>query len=46
MMAAHHEIEQLLQDHAHAPFGGLAGEKIVNVLEVNLALQKRYGDPQ
>ena len=25
---------------------GLAGEKIVNVLEVNLALRNRYGTPQ
>ncbi len=39
------EIEQLLDDNASAPFGGLAGEKIVNVLEVNLELRKRYGEP-
>jgi K+-transporting ATPase ATPase C chain len=26
-------------------FGGLAGEKMVNLLEVNLELRKRYGAP-
>ena len=40
------EIEQILQDHALAAWNGLAGEKIVNVLEVNLELRKRYGSPQ
>jgi len=39
------EIEQILQANAKAPFGGLAGEKMVNILEVNLALRKRYGAP-
>jgi K+-transporting ATPase ATPase C chain len=39
------EIEQILQDHAFAPFGGLAGEKMINVLEVNLELRKHYGAP-
>jgi potassium-transporting ATPase KdpC subunit len=39
------EIEKLLQDNASAPFGGLAGEKMVNVLQVNLALRNRYGAP-
>jgi potassium-transporting ATPase KdpC subunit len=39
------EIEQILQENATAPWGGLAGEKFVNVLEVNLALRKRYGAP-
>ena len=39
------EIEQMLQTNAHAPFGGLAGEKLVNVLEINLELRKRYGAP-
>ena len=37
------EIEQILQVNASAPLGGLAGEKMVNVLEVNLELRKRYG---
>ena len=39
------EIEGILQENASAPFGGLAGEKFVNVLEVNLELDKRYGTP-
>jgi potassium-transporting ATPase KdpC subunit len=39
------EIEQILQANASAPFGGLAGEKMVNVLEVNLQLRQRYGEP-
>lgn len=39
------EIEQILQKNASAPWFGLAGEKFVNVLEVNLELRKRYGPP-
>jgi len=39
------EIEQLLQQKTQAPMYGLWGEKIVNVLEVNLELRKRYGAP-
>ena len=39
------EIEQILQADAEAPFGGLIGEKLVNVLQVNLELHKRYGAP-
>jgi potassium-transporting ATPase KdpC subunit len=39
------EIEDLLQAHAFSPGGGLFGEPIVNVLEVNLALRRRYGAP-
>ena len=39
------EVEQILQENASAPWGGLAGEKFVNVLEVNLELRKRYGAP-
>jgi K+-transporting ATPase ATPase C chain len=38
-------IETILQDKAHAPWGGLIGENLVNVLDVNLELHKRYGDP-
>ena len=36
--AAHEraEIETFLQRHAFAPFHGLAGEEVVNVLQVNL----------
>ena len=40
------EIEQILQENATAPWHGLAGEKFINVLEVNLELHKRYGAPQ
>ncbi len=36
------EIEQLLHEKAEAPFGDLAGVKLVNVLEINLALHQRY----
>ena len=39
------EIDQMLQDKAAAPFGGLAGEKMINVLEVNLLLRQKYGAP-
>jgi K+-transporting ATPase ATPase C chain len=39
------EIEAILQENAGAPWGGLIGEKLINVLEVNLELHKRYGDP-
>jgi len=40
------EIDKMLQDEAAAPFGGLAGEKLINVLQINLALRKQYGAPQ
>jgi K+-transporting ATPase ATPase C chain len=36
------EIETLLDRRAEAPLGGLVGVKLVNVLEVNLALRERY----
>ncbi len=39
------EIEDLLQQKAFAPFDGLAGEKMINVLEVNLDLRNRFGSP-
>jgi len=39
------EIQQMLNDHASAPFKGLIGEKMINVLEINLVLTKRYGAP-
>jgi K+-transporting ATPase ATPase C chain len=44
--ATRKEIDQILQANAQAPFAGLAGEKMVNVLEVNLELRKRYGAPK
>lgn len=37
------EIQGVLMANATAPFGGLVGVKMVNVLEVNLELNKRYG---
>ena len=40
------QIEQILQENASAPLGGLFGEKFVNVLQVNLQLASRYGQPQ
>lgn len=39
------DIESLLEEKASAPLGGLFGEKLVNVLEVNLALRDRFGAP-
>jgi len=36
------EIQQILMRNVAAPLNGLAGEKFVNVLEVNLALCKFY----
>jgi K+-transporting ATPase ATPase C chain len=39
------DIEAILQEKAHAPWGGAIGETLVNVLEVNLELHKKYGDP-
>jgi K+-transporting ATPase ATPase C chain len=36
------EIQDLLNQKAEAPLGGLVGVKLVNVLEVNLALHDRY----
>lgn len=42
----HAEIEQLVRANAFAPLGGLVGEKMINVLQVNLELTKRYGAPQ
>jgi K+-transporting ATPase ATPase C chain len=39
------EIEELLRQKAEAPFGGLVGVDLVNVLELNLALKERYGAP-
>ena len=36
------EIEGMLNERAEAPLGGLAGVKLVNVLEMNLALRDRH----
>ena len=40
------EIEQMVKADADAPAGGLFGEKFVNVLQLNLALRNKYGQPQ
>jgi K+-transporting ATPase ATPase C chain len=39
------EIGWMLEARAWAPLGGLVGEKLVNVLEVNIELRARYGAP-
>jgi K+-transporting ATPase ATPase C chain len=39
------EINTIVQTDAYAPMNGLFGEKMVNVLRVNLELRKRYGAP-
>jgi K+-transporting ATPase ATPase C chain len=39
------QIEGIIQEKAFAPLGGLAGEKMINVLEVNLELRKHFGAP-
>jgi potassium-transporting ATPase KdpC subunit len=41
----HQEIQSMLQQHAFSPGGGLFGDPIINVLEINLALRNRYGAP-
>jgi K+-transporting ATPase ATPase C chain len=40
-----HDIEDLLRQHTFAPGGGLFGAPMVNVLELNLELRKRFGEP-
>jgi K+-transporting ATPase ATPase C chain len=40
--AVKREIEELLDQRAEAPLGGLVGAKLINVLEVNLALRNKY----
>ena len=40
------QIESLLKTKAIAPFGGLVGVPLVNVLEVNIAVEKQFGDTQ
>ena len=39
------DINAILQSDAYAPMYGLFGEKMVNVLRVNLELRKRFGAP-
>jgi potassium-transporting ATPase KdpC subunit len=40
------EIEQMVQENTSAPFAGLFGDKFVNVMQLNLALRERYGQPR
>jgi K+-transporting ATPase ATPase C chain len=37
------EIESYLRANTQSPLGGLVGEELINVLETNLALHKKYG---
>jgi hypothetical protein len=37
--------EELERQKTFAPLGGLWGAPMVNVLELNLELRKRYGEP-
>ena len=39
------EIEQILRADEFAPFNGLVGENMVNVLQVNLELRNHFGAP-
>ena len=39
------EIDQILQNDAFAPMGGLFGEPMINVMQINLELRNRYGVP-
>ena len=39
------EIQRVLRHNASAPWNGLIGEPLVNVLEVNLELRRQYGAP-
>ena len=40
------EVETILEKNSFAPLNGLAGEKMINVLQVNLDLRNQYGSPQ
>lgn len=39
------EIDGILKKDAEAPMGGLWGEQMINVLQVNLELRQKYGQP-
>lgn len=38
------EIQTILDHAAYAPWGGLLGEKLINVFDVNLELHDKYGE--
>ena len=40
------EIEAMLQEKASAPLGGLVGVKLINVLEMNLAMTNQATEPK
>jgi len=40
------EVANILAKNSFAPLDGLAGEKMVNVLQVNLDLRNQFGTPQ
>jgi len=40
------QIENMIAAHTAAPFDGLVGERFVNVLEVNLDLRQKFGEPR
>jgi len=39
------DIQKLVEENSYAPMGGLFGERMVNVLDLNLELTRRYGAP-
>ncbi len=43
--AVRREVEELVRQKTFAPGGGLFGVPMVNVLELNLELRKKYGEP-
>jgi len=40
------EVADILEKNSFAPFDGFIGEKMINVLQINLALRSRYGTPK
>ncbi len=40
------EVANILEKNSFAPLDGLAGEKMINVLQVNLGLRSEFGAPQ
>jgi K+-transporting ATPase ATPase C chain len=40
------QIEDILQKDSFAPLDGIAGERMVNVLQINLDLRSQFGAPQ
>jgi K+-transporting ATPase ATPase C chain len=40
------QVEEMIQNNTFAPMGGLFGEKMVNVLQLNIDLRNQFGSPQ